>query len=268
MIELRPLPAFNDNYIWLASSAHALAVVDPGDAAPVRAALAQLGREPTAILITHHHADHIGGVAALRQRWPDLPVYAPIDPRIEATRRVRDGELIHTGLPAVFEVMEVPGHTRSHVAYYASASALQESSGAAQPALLFCGDTLFSLGCGRLFEGTARQMHASLQRLAGLPQDTRVCCAHEYTSANLRFARWLLPDAPELREFERQLGALRAAGRPSLPSTLERECRLNPFLRVDQPALRQALAQHCELAANASSEEVFAQLRLAKDRHA
>jgi hydroxyacylglutathione hydrolase len=217
-----PLPALADNYIWLLHDDHGRAiVVDPGEAGPVEAALAERGLRLEAILLTHHHADHIGGAAALRERH-GAAVYAPDDERIAAaTRRVGDGDVVSLAEPAAhFEVIAVPGHTLSHVAYVGHGH-------------LFAGDTLFSLGCGRLFEGTPAQMLDSLDRLAQLPEDTLLCCGHEYTEANGRFALTVEPDNPALATRLQDVAALRAEGRPSLPVTLASELATNPFLRVD-----------------------------------
>lgn len=247
---LQCLPAFDDNYIWLLRDAGGRAlVVDPGDAAPVRAALGDT--PPLAILLTHHHGDHIGGVAALLARWPDTPVFAPHDDRIpQATQRVADGDRITVG-DWRFEVLAVPGHTRSHVAYHGEG-------------LLFCGDTLFSLGCGRMFEGTPAQMQASLARLAALPGDTRVCCAHEYTLGNAAFALVVEPGNPALQERVAAVRALRAAGRPTLPTTLAEERACNPFLRCDAPAVRAAAEAHAGHPL-ADAAAVFGALRAWKD---
>jgi hydroxyacylglutathione hydrolase len=234
-MSLRPLPALQDNYIWLlADEAGRALVVDPGEAAPVLAAAD--GLDLAAILLTHHHPDHIAGTAALRERWPGAVVFAPEDERIPGPcRRVADGERIGIG-PWAFDAIAVPGHTRSHVAYYGS-----EAGG---ESLLFCGDTLFSLGCGRLFEGTPAQMHASLSRLAALPAETRVCCGHEYTEANARFALAVEPGNRELRGHADAVRELRANDHPSLPGTLEVERACNPFLRVDSAEIRASLARH------------------------
>ena len=225
-MHLVPLSALADNYIWLLhdDSGQAL-VVDPGDDAPVEQALAARKLQLRAILLTHHHHDHTGGALALRQRH-DVPVYAPEDARIEAaTVRVRDGERISLSQPrASFEVIAVPGHTLSHVAYHGEG-------------VLLAGDTLFSLGCGRLFEGTPAQMLASLDRLAALPANTLLCCGHEYTAANGRFAREVEPDNTDLAARLHEVDALRARQRPSLPVSMSSELATNPFLRTDVPAV-------------------------------
>lgn len=217
-----PLPALADNYIWLLhdDSGQAL-VVDPGDAFPVETALKARGLELRAILLTHHHHDHVGGVDALLSRH-DVPVYAPPDERIShATHRVEDGDVVTLHAPAArFDVFAVPGHTTTHIAY-------------AGEGVLLCGDTLFSMGCGRLFEGTPAQMLASLDRLASLPTNTLVCCAHEYTAANGRFAQTIEPSNVALAARQQEVNALRAHNRPTLPVTLATEQATNPFLRTD-----------------------------------
>ena len=254
-MSLRALPALQDNYVWLLTDdAGRALVVDPGEAGPVL--IGAHGLDLTAILLTHHHPDHIAGTDALLRRWPDAVVFAPEDDRIqEPCRRVVDGERIKAG-PWSFDVIAVPGHTRSHVAYYRS-----EAGG---EGLLFCGDTLFSLGCGRLFEGTPAQMHASLSRLAALPPETRVCCGHEYTEANARFAFAVDPHNCDLRHHADVIRDLRARGLPSLPGRIAIERACNPFLRVDAPAVRASLARH-EGREPQDSIEAFAALRAWKD---
>lgn len=252
-LRLLPIPAFSDNYIWLLADAsgHAL-IIDPGEAAPVRAVLAREQLVPCAILLTHHHADHIGGVAELLQEFR-VPVYAPDDTRIaDATIIMCDGERVSIAAPAInFEVMAVPGHTSSHIAYYGGG-------------MLFCGDTLFSFGCGRLFEGTPQQMLHSLRRLRALPGTTQVCCGHEYTLANAAFALNVEPDNHELREYVAKMRSLRSRDLPSLPSSMALECAANPFLRTDTAVLRARI--NTELG-DVDSDEVarFAWLRRSKD---
>ena len=231
-ISVIPLRAFADNYIWLIREGHKAAVVDPGDAAPVLDYLQAEGLALTAILCTHHHADHVGGNAELLRHF-SAQVYAPDDDRIPtATRRLHEGDKVRLdefGLE--FSVFEIPGHTRSHIAYYGAD-------------MLFCGDTLFACGCGRLFEGTPSQMHASLAKLAALPDSTAVYCGHEYTLANLRFAKAVEPRNAELAKWESAAAALRARDEPTVPSTLRLEKLANPFLRCDQPDVIASASKH------------------------
>lgn len=227
-ITVEPIPALDDNYLWLLVRGPDAAVVDPGDADPVLQRLQQRKLPLRAILVTHHHGDHVGGVAALA-RATGARVYGPRGERIPARGvAVGDGDRIDV-LGVTFDVLDVPGHTLGHVAYHAAAQRL-----------LFCGDTLFAAGCGRLFEGTAAQMTASLTRLAGLPADTRVYCAHEYTLSNLRFALAVEPANEALRERQQRCRALRDRGEPTVPSTIGEELATNPFLRCDVPAVRDA----------------------------
>lgn len=227
-MNLLPLPAFSDNYIWLLHDAGQALVIDPGDATPVLQALGKLGLQLQAILVTHHHADHVGGVEALRAATGAV-VYGPAQETMPAgTLPVQGGAQVQA-LGLSFAVLDVPGHTAGHVAYYATVPA--------QVPLLFCGDTLFSGGCGRLFEGTPAQMLASLDALAALPPQTRVCCAHEYTLSNLKFARAVEPSNAALAQYQQQCEAQRAQQQPTLPSHIGLECQINPFLRARVPAV-------------------------------
>lgn len=266
-----PIPAFKDNYLWLlvrraeGSVGGDAAVVDPGDAAPVEAALARHGLKLRAILLTHHHADHVGGVRALldARRGDDLIVYGPAgEPIAGVTHTVSDGDtVVLDALDISFDVIDVPGHTRGHIAYDCGPERAPRGGG---DPLVFCGDTLFAAGCGRLFEGTPQQMHASLARLAALPSNTRVYCAHEYTLANLRFARTVEPDNSALIAREREAIATRERGAPTLPSTIGLELATNPFLRSDEPAVRRAADQR-KPGAGASALETFTAIRQWKD---
>lgn len=255
MLDVRPIPALRDNYIWMIrGQVHRgdVAVVDPGDAGPVLAALEAEGLRLTAILATHHHPDHTGGIAALvaatgaralgpgRERVP-LPVEA-----------LAGGDVVRLpDLGLEFDVLDVPGHTAGHIAF---------AGGGA----LFSGDTLFSAGCGRLFEGTAAQMQASLDALAALPDETRVYCGHEYTEANLRFAASVEPANSAIMDYVKRAAALRARGQPTLPSTIGLEKRVNPFLRSRHENVKSS-AERRAGGPLASPAEVLAEIRSWKD---
>jgi hydroxyacylglutathione hydrolase len=258
-----PIPAFDDNYIWMIidRDQRRAAVVDPGDAAPVLAALRARGLHLSAILVTHHHGDHVGGLDALQREYPEVAVHGPQASKVAAlTHRHADGaRLALEGFDVHFTVMNVPGHTLDHIAWYAP------SLGTTDPRpVLFCGDTLFVGGCGRVFEGTPAQMHASLSRLAALPASTLVYCAHEYTASNLRFALLVEPGNSALQARAADVSRLREAGTPTVPSTIGDELATNPFLRAAQPAVRQAAAARLEHAVN-DEVAVFAAIRGWKD---
>lgn len=247
------VPAFQDNYLWLVHDGRYAVAVDPGDADAIARALEAHQLELTAILTTHHHADHVGGVRELARQW-DVPVFAPHNDQIPgATQLLSQGDRVELAQPAVsFTVLDVPGHTRGHIAY------VRETPGAHW---VFVGDTLFAGGCGRLFEGTPATMAASLAKLAALPEDTLVFCAHEYTLANLRFALEVEPGNATLRERYQQAQAMRAEGTPTVPSTIAMERATNPFLRCDSPEIRGSLARAGRIAVDAGPVEVFAALR-------
>lgn len=258
MLILTALPAFNDNYIWLIQDPQQqrCVAVDPGDAQPVLDWLAQHPHwQLSDILITHHHHDHVGGISALKQAT-QARVIGPAKENIPCRDLAVDEGASIELLGHTLQVFAVPGHTLGHLAYYAT-------TGLSQPWLL-SGDTLFAGGCGRLFEGTAEQMHASLSRLAALPEDTLVYCTHEYTLSNLRFAQAVEPANPAIEQRLRKVTQLRETQRITLPSTIALEKRTNPFLRCAQPAVIQA-AEHQAGQTLEHSYHVFATLRSWKD---
>jgi hydroxyacylglutathione hydrolase len=233
---LLALPAFTDNYIWMLHDGGQVLVVDPGEAAPVQAALQAQGLRLAGILVTHHHGDHVGGVDALRPLLQG-PVFGPAHERIPQPFTPVAGGDTASLLGLDFQVIDVPGHTAGHIAYFLPA-------GAHGAPILFCGDTLFSAGCGRLFEGSPAQMSASLAALAALPDDTRVCCAHEYTLSNLRFAAAVEPHNLAVAQHRAWCETQRAQGGITLPSSLALERQINPFLRTAQPDVVRAAQQH------------------------
>ena len=253
MPDIVPLPAFRDNYIWTLRDARYAAVVDPGEARPVLEYLAREKLTLAAILATHHHPDQVGGIAELLRHAP-VPVYGPRgEPIATLTHPVAEGDTVRIPeLGLALAVLDIPGHTRAHVAYYGAGS-------------LFCGDTLFACGCGRLFEGTAEQMMASLAKLAALPDDTKVYCGHEYTLANIAFAQQVEPANGALAARLARDRKLREAGKPTLPSTLGEERATNPFLRWAEPAVIESANKY--LGARVSDPvRVFAAIRDWKNR--
>lgn len=258
-IEILPVPAFSDNYLWLIRRGEQAAVVDPGAARPVLEMLEALNVGLNAMLITHHHADHTGGIHELLHHFPQGTVYGPAKERIDGVSvPLRQGDTFSIeSLGLRFEVFDVPGHTLGHIVYYVPRHS---------PPLLFCGDTLFSVGCGRLFEGTPRDMYRSLARLAALPASTLFFCAHEYTRKNIAFAREVEPDNAALRERSQQASVLRERGRPTLPATIGMELATNPFLRTGVPEVKAAAERHAGRPLDGPIE-VFAALRRWKDEY-
>ncbi len=255
LITVTPLPAFSDNYIWClqARDSNHVVIIDPGDAQPVLTYLQAEQRIPVAILITHHHWDHISGIKTLLETYPDLPVYGPAREAIPAMRYpLTHGDRVQIdALDINLQVIDVPGHTAGHIAYYC-------------PGYLFCGDTLFANGCGKIFDGTLDQLADSLEKLAQLPAETRIYCTHEYTLDNIGFARWVEPDNPELLKREQREKQRRKQGHPTLPSTLALELKTNPFLRTQQPAVMTAASRQAGKPLQ-THREIFAVLRRWKD---
>jgi len=246
-LQIIPIPAFKDNYIWLIHNGVYAAIVDPGDATPVIDALTSLNLTLTAILITHHHHDHIDGVAELIETYPQVSVYAPAREKytFDHIAIIEQGNVHLNDLSITFAVLDIPGHTLGHIAYYSK-----------QHQLLFCGDTLFGAGCGRLFEGTPSQMYHSLRKLAELPASTKVYCTHEYTLHNINFALSLEPNNQILIERYENTKELRKSNIPSLPSTIELELSSNPFLRCDSKEIQSSIQLK-----NVNEIDVFSKLR-------
>ena len=252
-VSVFPIKAFNDNYIWCIHNKTHCTVVDPGDAAPVLAYCQDNQLTLSAIIITHHHWDHTGGIDALLAAFPNIPVYGPQNKNIkQITVRLSQGDDIELAqLGVKFSILEVPGHTLDHIAYYGDIG-------------LFCGDTLFSAGCGRLFEGTPQQMFTSLSKLKALPADTAVFCTHEYTMANIAFAEAVEPNNQALIDYKRWANQQRAKSAPTLPSNIQRELDVNPFLRCHSKELVANVSKNMG-ARLASEQTTFASLRSWKD---
>lgn len=251
-MHLISIPAFQDNYIWLLTTKQQTGIiVDPGDALPVIQQLEQQQITPTAILLTHHHNDHTGGVADLIRHYPELKVYGPQETQSKGAQFiVKEGDNIDINGMS-FNVIGVPGHTAGHVAFYSAP-------------YLFCGDTLFSAGCGRIFEGTSEQMYQSIQKLAALPDSTKVCCAHEYTISNLRFANYVLPENIEIETYLKHIVDIRSKDQPSVPTELKTEKTINLFLKCHQLDLKRKLGPDDS---TIQPWQVFKRLREMKDNY-
>ncbi|NIG62940.1 MAG: hydroxyacylglutathione hydrolase [Serratia symbiotica] len=249
-MNLISIPALQDNYIWLLYDQHGhCAIIDPGAAPPALAALRGLKLIPNAILLTHHHQDHVGGVAQIVAHYPNLPVYGPQETADKGVDHVvHDGENFEIN-GRQYVTISLPGHTLGHVAFYSVP-------------YLFCGDTMFSAGCGRIFEGTAAQMYDSFKQLAQLPDNTLICCAHEYTVSNLKFARDILPEDREIEVYQQHVKELRAKNQPSVPTNLQLERKINLFLRCHDYDLQNKLGFNSP---QKQLHSVFSKLRLRKD---
>lgn len=251
-MNLISIPALQDNYIWLLDDQQGtVIIVDPGEAAPVLAELRQRNLTPTAILLTHHHHDHVGGVAEIIDCYPQVTLYGPQETASKFTQNtLKQGDEITVG-QQTYQIFEVPGHTLGHIAYYSAP-------------YLFCGDTMFSGGCGRLFEGTAQQMYQSFQQLTVLPEDTLICCAHEYTLSNLNFAHHILPTDRDIETYRQQVQETRKKGLPTVPTTLNLEHKINLFLRCHDTDLQKKLGFILPVS---EPWQVFAHLRERKDSY-
>lgn len=249
-MNLISIPAFQDNYIWvLVNDDRRCIIVDPGESAPVLNAIAENGWQPEAILLTHHHNDHVGGVPDLRDQFPHLVVYGPAETQDKGTTQVvKEGENILI-LGWDFSVFATPGHTSGHICFYSTP-------------YLFCGDTMFSGGCGRLFEGTPAQMYQSFQKINALPGDTLICCAHEYTLANMKFSASILPDDRAIQDYYLKVKELRTKNQKTLPGILKKEREINLFLRTNDIDLIEKINKETNLQ---QPEERFAWLRSKKD---
>ena len=262
LLQVWPIPAFDDNYIWCIHDGCAALVVDPGDAEPVLQYLEQNKLSLSAILITHHHADHTGGIMSLLEvLGSDIPVYGPVGDGIPGRTLVamQDDKIEITSPRISLKVFEVPGHTLTHIAYFANMQA-----NVVEP-MLFCGDTLFASGCGRLFEGTPTQMTESLGKFASLPKNTLVYCTHEYTLSNIRFALAVEPNNLNLISWSDRAQALRNQKLPTLPTTIGQELQVNPFMRCDQPEVI-AMAKEVSDQELPTPAHVLAVIRAWKDR--